>query len=106
MLVEEKPNTTIIHVASNDITKLNYHTINADESAKRIVHIGLKFKHYRIGQVTTSSFLARSKNDLIRVIKQVHISVRGLYKAYGFAFIYNENGDRNWLWRDGIHFRN
>ena len=106
MVVEEKPNTTIIHVASNDIKKLNYHIINADESAKGIVHIGLKFKHYRIGQVTTSSFLARSNNDLIRVIKQVHISVRSLYKAYGFAFIYNENSDRNWLWRDGIHFRN
>ena len=39
MLVDEKPNTTIVDIASNDITKLNYHTINADELAKGIMKI-------------------------------------------------------------------
>ena len=34
MLVDEKPNNVIIHIGSNDITKLNYHTISADESVK------------------------------------------------------------------------
>ena len=33
MLVDEKANTTIIHIGSKDITKSNYHTVNADESA-------------------------------------------------------------------------
>ena len=49
MLVDEKPNTTIIHIRSNDITKSNYHTINADDSGKGIVNIGLKCKYYGVG---------------------------------------------------------
>ena len=83
MLIGEKPNTTIIHVGSNDITKLNYHTINADELAKGIVNIGLKFKYYGIGQIAISSILAKSTNDLKKVIKQVNVSLRSLCKAYG-----------------------
>ena len=49
MLVDEKANTTIIHIGPNDITKSNYQIINADELAKGIVNIGLKFKYYGVG---------------------------------------------------------
>ena len=45
MLVDEKPKATIIHTGSIDITKSNYHTINADELAKVTVNIGLKFNY-------------------------------------------------------------
>ena len=63
MLEDEKPNTTTTHKGSNDITKPNYYTINADELAKGIVNIGLKFKYYGFGQIAISSILARSNND-------------------------------------------
>ena len=106
MLVDEKPNTTIIHIGSNDITKLNYHTINADELAKAIVNIGLKCKFYAVGQIAISSILARSNNNLNKVIKQVNFSLKSLCKAYSFAFIYNKNIDRIRLWRDAIHLTN
>ena len=97
MLVDEKPKATIIHIGSNDITKSNYHTINADELAKVTVNIGLKFNYYAVGQIAISSILARSKNYLNNVIKQASFSLRRLCKAYGFAFICNENIDRNRL---------
>ena len=91
MLVDEKLNTTIIHIGYNDITKSNYHTINRDELAKGIVNIGLKCKCYGLCQIAISSILARSNNDLKKVIKQVNFSSRILCKAYGFAFICNKN---------------
>ena len=104
ILVDEKPNTIIIHVGSNDITKSNYHIINADELAKGIVNIRLKCKYYGVGQIAISSILARSNNNLNKVIKQVNFSLKSSCKTYGFAFICDENIDR--LWRDGIHLTN
>ena len=94
MLVDEKLNTTITYIESSDITKSNYHTINADELAKGIVNIGLKCKYYGVGQIDLLLVLARSNNDLNQVITQVNFSLR-LCKDYGFAFICNENIDRN-----------
>ena len=106
MLVDEKLNTTITYIESSDITKSNYHTINADELAKGIVNIGLKFTYCGVGQIAISSILIRPNNDLNNVIKQVNLPLRSLYKAYGFASICNKNIDRNCLWRDGIHLTN
>ena len=106
MLVDEKPNNVIIHIGSNDITKLNYHTISADESAKWLVNIGLKCKYYGVGQIAISSIFARTNYDLNKIIKQLIFFSRSLCKAYDFAFICNENIDRFRLWRDGIHLTN
>ena len=106
VVVDEKSNTAIIHIRSNDITKPNYHNINIDDLAKGIVNIGLKYKYYGVGQTPVSSILSRSNNGLSKVIKQVNFSLRSLCKTYGFAFICNENIDRNRLWKDGIHFPN
>ena len=97
MLVDEKPNTAIIHIGSNDITKSNYYTINADELAKVIINIGLTCKYYSVGQITISSILTRSKNDLNKVINLVNFPLRSFCKAYAFAFICNKNTGSNHL---------
>ena len=75
MLVDEKLSTTIIHT-SKDLTKSNYHTIDADELAKGIINKGLKCKYYGAGQIGISSILARSNKDLNKVIKQINFSMR------------------------------
>ena len=75
MLVDEKLSTTIIHT-SKDLTKSNYHTIDADELAKGIINKGLKCKYYGAGQIGISSILARSNKDLNKVIKQINFSLR------------------------------
>ena len=82
MLVDDKPNTTVMHIESNNITKLNYQTINSDSEAKLaklakgIVKIGLKCKHYWVRQIAILSILARSNNDINNVEKHVFFSFK------------------------------
>ena len=80
-LVDEKANTTAIHIRSINIRKSNYHTINADELATGIANKRLKCKYYGVGQIAISSILARNNSDLNKVIKQLNFSLRSLCKA-------------------------
>ena len=43
-LVDETPQTVVIHIDSNDITKMNYRKMNAQDLAQRIIDSGLKRK--------------------------------------------------------------
>ena len=39
-LVDETPQTVVIHIGSNDITKTNFKTMNVQNLAQRITDIG------------------------------------------------------------------
>ena len=59
-LVDETPRAVVIHVSSNDITKMNYKTINVQDLAQGIIDTGLKCKLYRVSRIAISSILTRS----------------------------------------------
>ena len=88
MLVDEKLSTTIIHTFK-DLTKSNYHTIDADELAKGIINKGLKCKYYGAGQIGISSILARSNKDLNKVIKQINFSLSFVRITVLFSYVTN-----------------
>ena len=88
MLVDEKLSTTIIHT-SKDLTKSNYHTIDADELAKGIINKGLKCKYYGAGQIGISLILARSNKDLNKVIKQINFSLSFVRITVLFSYVTN-----------------
>ena len=88
MLADEKLSTTIIHT-SKDLTKSNYHTIDADELAKGIINKGLKCKYYGAGQIGISSILARSNKDLNKVIKQINFSLSFVRITVLFSYVTN-----------------
>ena len=46
MLVDEKPRNVIIHIDSNDITKMNYENVNAEYLTQRIVSISKKCRPF------------------------------------------------------------
>ena len=41
-LVDEQPNTVIVHIGSNDITKFNYSKVDVEDLAQRIINVGKK----------------------------------------------------------------
>ena len=46
VLADEKPQTIVIHVGSNDIIKFNYHDVDVNDLAIRILQIALKCRSY------------------------------------------------------------
>ena len=50
-LVDETPQTAVIHIGSNDITKINYKTMNVQDLAQGIIDIGLMCKSYGVSRI-------------------------------------------------------
>ena len=78
ILVDEKPQTVFIHKGSNDITKFNYHDINVNYLANRILQVGLKCRYHGVESITISSALVRNDNNLNKLIWGVNISLKHL----------------------------
>ena len=52
VLVDEKLDSTILHIGFNDITKTNYGNINAEDLAQRIVNIGKKCRSFGVNKIS------------------------------------------------------
>ena len=51
MLVNEKPQTVVMRIGSNDITKFNYHDASINYLANMIIQIGLKCRYYGVKSI-------------------------------------------------------
>ena len=102
-LVDEQPNTVIIHIGSNDITKFNYSKINVEDPAQRIIDVGKKCKSYGVNNIAISSILVRKNHEVNEVIKKVNNLLKTQCLEQGFNFICNSAIARAMLWHDGIH---
>ena len=87
VLVAEKPQTVVINIGSNDITKFNYHDVDVNDLANRILQIRLKCRYDGVESIALSSVLVRNDNNLNKLIRGVNISLKHLCKVYGFDFI-------------------
>ena len=70
VLVDEKPQTVDILIASNDITKFNYHDVDENDLANRILQIGLKCRDYGVESLAILSVLVRNDNNLNKLIRE------------------------------------
>ena len=103
VLVAGKPQTVVINIGSNDITKFNYHDVDVNDLANRILQIRLKCRYDGVESIALSSVLVRNDNNLNKLIRGVNISLKHLCKVYGFDFICNDRIGKDLLWRDGLH---
>ena len=53
-LVNEQPNTVIVHIDSNNITKFNYSKVSGEDLGQRIIDVGKKCKSYGINNIAIS----------------------------------------------------
>ena len=96
-LADENPDSVIIHIGSNDITKSNYNHINVEDLAKKIINIGVKCKEYKVINIAISSILVRSDPKINQVIKQVNSLLQVLCKTNNFYFICSNVIDNTFL---------
>ena len=71
-LVDEQPNTVIVHIGSNDITKFNYSKVDVEDLAQRIIDVGKNCKSYGVNNIAISSILVRKIHEVNEVIKKVN----------------------------------
>ena len=81
-LVDETPLIVVIHIGSNDITKMSYKTTNVQDPAQGIINVGLKCKSYGVSRIAISSILTRRSAQLNQLIGQCATN--------GFHYISNE----------------
>ena len=103
VLVNEKPQTVVIYIGSNGITKFNYHDVDVNNLANIILQIGFKCRYCGVESIANSFVLVKNHNNFNIIIRGVNISLKHLCKVYRFDFICNDRIGKNLLWRDGLH---
>ena len=106
MLVDEKPNNVVIHIASNDITNFNYNNVNAEELAHKIINIGLKCRYNGVSNIAVSSILKRNSFNINQIIYLVNNILKKLCRINDCFYICNDLVNKNYLWKDGLHLTN
>ena len=57
ILVDEQPNTVIVHIGSRDINKFNYSNADVKDLIQIIIDTGKKCKSYGVNNIAISSIL-------------------------------------------------
>ena len=71
-LVDEKPESIILHIGSNDITKTFYEIVNAEDLAQQIVNIAKKYISFGVNNIAISSILMRKNVCINKIIQKVN----------------------------------
>ena len=81
--MDDKPDTVIIHVGTNDtLTKANH-----EEIARSIIKTGLNCKNYGVNDVVISYILVKKNLDLNVGIRRVNDLLRDLCSMNGFGYM-------------------
>ena len=105
-LVNEQPNTVIVHIGPTDINKFNYSKVDVEDLAQKIINVGKKCKSCGVNNIAISSILVWKNHEENEVIKKVNNLLETLCLEQGFTFICNSAIARATLWRDGLHLKN
>ena len=86
-LVDETPDTVVIHIGSNDIAKMNHKTKNFQDLAQGIIDIVLKCEWYGVSKIPILSILTRSSAQLSQIIGKVNDLLKRLGVTNGLHYI-------------------
>ena len=103
VLVDEKPQTVVIQIASNDITEFKCHEVDVNDLANTMLQTGLNCRYYGVESIAILSVFVRNDNNLNKLIRGVNISLKHLWKVYSFDFICNDRMGKGLLCRDSLH---
>ena len=98
---ENKPDTVLTHIGSNDIIPSKQHYLNVKYVVERIIDIGLYCKECSVKDVIISSVLVKRNFHLTRIVLQINDFF--IECTNNFHYLTNDNISRQNLWKDGIH---
>jgi len=99
-LIDETPDTLILHAGCNDINNKNMAT---DTIASEIIRLANVCRQNGVKEVAVSSLIVRKNYYLNRKVKEVNDLLFEKCKDAGLSYINNDNIDVSYLWQDGIH---
>ena len=104
-LVEQSPDAVIVHVGSNNISRMNRNSTTQRniDIAKEIIETGLTCREKGVKEVFISSLLCRSGNEEMNKVNEINNILKQRCLSENFIFISNEDIRREHLWKDGIH---
>ena len=105
-LHEDKPDTVLIHIGSNDIIPSKQHDLNVKDIVQRIIDIGLYCRECGVKYVIISSILVKRSFHLTTIIRQINDLSSEYCVSNNFHYLSNDNISIQNLWEDSIHLNN
>ena len=96
MLIEDKPDTCIIHAGANSLLKSDPEEITSD-----ILNTVDICKSYGVNDVYVSGITYRE--NFQEKVSETNSLLHAKQTRYGFTFIDNENINATHTWKDNIH---
>ena len=103
---EDKPDTVLIHIGSNDIIPSKQHNLNIKRADWRIIDIGLQCRECGVKDVIISSIVIKGKFLLTKIIWQLKDLLGEYCVSNNFHYLRNDKIFRQNFWKDGIHLNN
>ena len=99
-LIEESPNTVVIHVGTNDLKQKDK---TKENIAKEIMNIGITSRKHGAKNIVISSIVTRRGVNLDRKRKEANMLLKDMCVKEGFYYLDNDNVTFDKLYKDGVH---
>ena len=86
-IARKKPDTLIVHVGTNDLTK----GINTMKKVRKCVEVIREINNTENIQIGLSSIIQRADKDFSNEIKETNIKLKNYCLGKGFIFVNNDN---------------
>ena len=102
ILKEDKPDSVLIHIDTNDVNNHKLYAISPEKLASDIIEIGRSCKSFNVKEEFKSSVLCRNDVILSNQINRTNELLNKLCKENDFNYISNSNITPSHYSKDGI----
>ena len=103
ILKEDKPDSVLIHIGTNDINNHKLYAVSSEKLASDIIEIGRTCKSFNVKELFVTSVLCQKEAILSNQINCTNELLNKLCKENGFIYILNSNITPSHLCKDDIH---
>ena len=91
---EDKPDTMLIHIGSNDMVSFKQNGLNVKDVFPKIIDVGLYCREYSVKEVIISSVLVKQNFQLTGIIRQINDLSSEYCVSNNFHYLTNDNSSK------------